>query len=197
MVDSSPTAQGPGVEHQRDAVAELLDDMLGAGRAEPAGAVGRGRGERAAERLDHRVRRPARRAERDRRKPGNRQRMDRRIGRERHHERQRTGPEFLRQPLGASIDLAVAPRHIDVSHMTDQRVEARPPFGGEDARHRLAVRGIGGEAVDRLRRQRDQLAARQRRGGIADGRARICCGQDEMAHARVSPAGGGASSVGV
>ena len=135
--------------------------------------LARGRGERAAERLDHRVRRPARGAERDRRKAGSRERMDRRIGRERHDERQRTGPEFFRQPLGARVERSVAPRHIDIGHVTDQRVEARPPLGGEDARHRLAVRGVGGEAVDRLRRQRDQLAARQRRGGVADRRGEI------------------------
>ena len=42
--------------------------------------------------------------------------------------------------------------------MDDQRVEARPALGGVDARDRLAVGGVGGEAVDGLGRHRDQLA---------------------------------------
>ena len=108
------------------------------------------------------------------------------------------GQNFSRKPLGARIEHAIAPRHRDVGHMADQRIEARPALGREDARHRLAVGGVGGEAVDRLGRQRDQLAAPQRVGGIARPLRRDSRSvRMTMAHARLSPAGGGASSVGV
>src|SRR3712207_8115321 len=38
--------------------------------------------------------------------------------------------------------------------MHDQRVEARPPLGRIDSRHRLLARRIGGEAVDGFGRDR-------------------------------------------
>ena len=81
-----PDRAGSGVEHQRDGVAELVDDMLGARRAEPAGAVGARRGERAAEGRDDGLR--AGRAGRGARswQPGGDERMHRRAGRERHDE---------------------------------------------------------------------------------------------------------------
>ena len=61
---------------------------------------------------------------------------------------------------------ASAPRRVGVRHMRDQRVEARPALGGIKPRDRLAVGGIGAEAVDRLGRERDEAARGQdaRRG---------------------------------
>ena len=44
----------------------------------------------------------------------------------------------------------------DIRHMHDQRIEARPPLGLEDRRHRPRVGGIGAEAVDGLGRKRDE-----------------------------------------
>jgi hypothetical protein len=49
-------------------------------------------------------------------------------------------------------------------HMGDERVEARALLGGVDARHRLGLRGVGAEAVDRLGRERDEPARAQDRG---------------------------------
>lgn len=42
--------------------------------------------------------------------------------------------------------------------MGDQRIEARPPLGFEDARHADAVGGVAGEPVDGFRRDGDDIA---------------------------------------
>ena len=52
-----------------------------------------------------------------------------------------------------------------VDHMRDQRIERRPALGLVEPRHRLAVAGVGAEAVDRLGRKRDQPAAREHARG--------------------------------
>ena len=150
-----------------------------------------------AERSDHVMRDPARRAKRDRRKARRHQRVHRRAGRKRRDERERPRPERFRQQLGAHAERPVAARHRHVGDVADQRIEARPALGGEDFCYRLAVLGVRGEPVDRLRRQRHELAARQRLRGFGDRRGRIGSGQNEMAHVRVSPARDGASSIGV
>ncbi len=49
--------------------------------------------------------------------------------------------------------------------MGDEGVEARPALGLEDGGYRARVRGVGGQAVDRLGRQQDKLARGQRPGG--------------------------------
>ena len=56
--------------------------------------------------------------------------------------------------------------------MGDQRVEARPALGLEDARDRARVGGVGAQAVDRLGRKRHELAAPQRLGRGGDGLGR-------------------------
>ncbi len=52
--------------------------------------------------------------------------------------------------------------------MDDQRVEARPVLGREDAGHRPVVGGVGAQAVDGLGREGDQAAGAQQlaRGGV-------------------------------
>ena len=52
--------------------------------------------------------------------------------------------------------------------MHDQWVEARPALGGEDSGDGALVGRVGAEAVDRLGRERDELAAAQQRGGAVD-----------------------------
>ena len=65
--------------------------------------------------------------------------------------------------------------------MHDQRIEARPPLGGENAGHRLAIGGVGAQAIDRLGRKGDQSAMAQDMRGMGDGgviRGRDLVGQD-------------------
>ena len=61
------------------------------------------------------------------------------------------------QPLGGG----------EVGDMHDQRVEGGPALGGEDAGDRALARGVGAEAVDRLGRERHELAGAQEPGGGA------------------------------
>ena len=49
-----------------------------------------------------------------------------------------------------------------VGDMGDQRIEAGASLGLEDGRHGNRVAGVGGEAIDGLGRQQDQIAVRQR-----------------------------------
>ena len=163
MLDFEADGAWPGVEQQRDPVAKLIRHMLGARRGKLAGEIGGRRGKRAAEGRDHFVRHATRRAERDRRKPGRHQRMHRRLWRKRQDQRQRSRPESLRQQFRAGVECPVAPRHRDFGYVANQRVEARAALGLENARHRFAIRSVGGEPVDRLRRQRDQFSRAQRR----------------------------------
>src|SRR5690606_16348672 len=57
------------------------------------------------------------------------------------------------------VENADALGHGEVTHMGDQRIEARPTLGLEDARHGSAVGGVASQAVDRLGRNGDYLAS--------------------------------------
>ena len=50
-----------------------------------------------------------------------------------------------------------------IGDMGDQRVEARPALGFEDARHADAVGGVAGQPVDGFRRDGDDIAALEQR----------------------------------
>ena len=75
--NSRPCSVGAAVDDQRDAAAEAGEDMLGAGRADPAAGIGGRGGERPAGRLEQVAhRRMGGRAERDRRQARGDQRGD-------------------------------------------------------------------------------------------------------------------------
>ena len=57
---------------------------------------------------------------------------------------------------------------VGVRVMADQRIEARPLLGREDARHRLGIGGIGAQPVHRFGAERDQPAVAQQRRGAGD-----------------------------
>ena len=77
-VDSTPTAHGPPSRIIVTAIAQQFGDMLGAGRADGAAAIGRRRGDRPAGGADQRLRhRMRRRADRHGVEPGRRQQRDR------------------------------------------------------------------------------------------------------------------------
>ncbi len=60
----------------------------------------------------------------------------------RQDERQRSGPEFFRQPIGAAIEMNQGPGCGRGGDVDDQRVECRPALGGEDRGDGLAVGGV-------------------------------------------------------
>ena len=53
--------------------------------------------------------------------------------------------------------------------MHDQRIEARPLLGGEHACHGARIECVGAEAVDRLGRKGDDIAAGERFRCMPDG----------------------------
>ena len=53
----------------------------------------------------------------------------------------------------------------EISDVDDERVEAGPPLGGVDGGDGSGVRGVGGQAIDRLGRQNDEAAAAKRGDG--------------------------------
>jgi hypothetical protein len=60
------------------------------------------------------------------------------------------------QPLGIGVEAGEPAGGGEVGHMRDQRIERRAPLGHIKTGHRLAIRGIRAEAVDRLGREGDQ-----------------------------------------
>ena len=83
-------------------------------------------------------------------------------------QRQRPRPERLRQRRRLVGELDKIERGAEAIHMRDQRIEARPALGLENARHRLAVGGIGAQAVHRLGRERHEAAGTQDARGLGD-----------------------------
>ncbi len=154
-------------------IAEIVDDMVGGGRADMAGAVGAGCGQRPGaggkQRLRHRVRRYA---HGQRGEAGRDQVGDAGIRRQRQDQGQRPRPEGVRQPLGILAETDVVHGFGGRADMDDQRVEARPPLGEENAPDGGRIGSIGGKPVDRLGRHRHQFATLERRdGGVKAGLA--------------------------
>jgi len=114
----------------------------------------------------HVPRRSAWRTERNGPKAGGGERVDRCLGQKGNDYRQRPRPEFPGKQPDARVDHAVAPGHRNVCHVADKGIEARPPLGRKDARDGFAVRGVGGEPVDRFGGQYDERATPQRRGSF-------------------------------
>ena len=91
----------PAIEDHRHPIAQRFGDMLGAGRADGAAAIGRGRGDRPADGADQRLRHGMRRrAHRHRVEAGRRQQRDRRVLRARQHEGERSRPEARGELVG-------------------------------------------------------------------------------------------------
>ena len=81
--------------------------------------------------------------------------------RARHHEAQGAGPEGPGQRLRLRAEITQREGRLGVRHMGDERVEGGPALGGIDAGHRLAIGGVGAEAVDGLGREGDEPALAQ------------------------------------
>ena len=158
MVDSRPTGVGPPSTISGMREPEIGFDGGSRRGAHPARGIGAGCGKRAAERGDQLGAETLGHPERDRAEAGGDQRVDRRARLERQDQRQRPRPECLGELLRQRIEQRDRLRHLKRRDMGDQRIEARPALGLEDARDGLAVGGVGGEPVDGLGRDRHDLA---------------------------------------
>jgi len=81
---------------------------------------------------------------------------------------QRAGPERLRELDSARVEAGEAQGGGQVLDMGDQGIEARTPLGLEQPRNSGRIAGVGGETIDRLGRQDDELARRQGARGRLD-----------------------------
>ena len=83
-----------------------------------------------------------------------------------HDHRQRAGPEGGSQLFGTLGHLGDdAVQHLHAADMHNERVILRAALRFKNFLDGLAVAGVGGNAVDRLRRQGDQLTLLQKPGG--------------------------------
>ena len=156
----------PAVDDEANAVAKIIRHRLRRRGADAARAVRAWRGDRPAETRDQPGGEAARHPQRDRVQSGGNQRVDAGAGPQRQDEGERPRPEFFGQQARQRIEDRDVVRHFDRADMGDQRVEARPAFRLEDARHRLPAGGVAGQPVYRLGRHGDDLAGgkqRQRR----------------------------------
>ena len=79
------------------------------------------------------------------------------------HQRQRPGPESLRQPRRGVRPSGGNSTHLrHLRHMHDQRIVGRPALGRKDPGHGRRVQGIRPQAVNRLGRKRHQPPPRSR-----------------------------------
>ena len=165
-----PDRRRAAVEDEVDAPAQVAEHMGGRGRRDMAGAVGRGRHHRRAEGFEQRMRqRMCRHAHGHAVEPGAGQVGHRAAGRQRQHQGQRSRPERGRQPLGGRVEAPKRPGGGDIGHVGDQGIERRPPLGGVEPGHRLAVAGVGAEPIDGLGREGDQPPGRKAGRGRPDG----------------------------
>ena len=163
---------GPAVEDQRHARAQRLGHMLGARRADGAAAVGRGRGDRPAGGTDQGLRDGMRRrADRHGIETCGRQQGNGRAWTARQHQCEWPRPEPRRQLVGSLVPKNELPSLAGIEHVADQRIEPRPSLGLEDRRDRALVGGVGAQAIDRLGREGDEVAAAQQPCRLGD---RLC-----------------------
>jgi hypothetical protein len=158
----------PAVEHEADAVAQLLAHVGRTGRADAPVTVRRWRRDAAPEGREQRAR------DRVRGRPqGDARLAAGHLGRHAlrlwKHQRERAGPERIRKPCGGRRHLRrPGARRGEVAEVDDQRVRGGPALGDEDARHRERVLGVGAEAIDRLGRERHEFARVQQGDRLFD-----------------------------
>ena len=144
--------------------------MLGARGADASGPVGRRRGNRHTGSCKNGAgNRVTGNAHGDRVEAGGDQIGDRESRRFLEDQRQRPWPERLRQSFGHRREDGEFAGGIEIGHVGNQWVEARPALGLEDPRHRLRIGRIGAEPVNRLGRKRDEMPGRQETAGLGNG----------------------------
>lgn len=103
-----------------------------------------------------------------RREAGSDERSDRGLVLEWHDERQRARPVPLGKRAGRGVERSDTLGCGEVWNMDNQRVEAWSSLGFVDARNRLGVGSVSGEAVDRLGCDRDRLAGEDQPRRLGD-----------------------------
>ena len=165
-----PCRAWPGIQHERRCSAQAVRDVPRTGRADTAAAVGRRCREKQPACLQHRLHHRVRgAAQRDGRQPGGHRRSHRGGGLQRQHQRQRPGPEADGKRRGAIVELREPFGGGVIGHMHDQRVEVRPPLDAIDIGHRVGIRCVGREAINRLGGNRDNATGAQGRGRLCHG----------------------------
>ena len=106
-------------------------------------------------------------AQRDRGETGAREFADAGALGQRQHERERAGPERLRQRQRRRIEHALALGGIERGDMRDEGVEGGAALGCIDARDRRRRGRIRAEPIDRLGREGDEAAGAQDVSGAA------------------------------
>ncbi len=164
-----PDRARAAIDHELDLVAEIGEHVVGAGRRQAAGRIGARRRQRQASHHQQGLRDVVRRhADRDAVEPGGGQQRDAAIAPPRQHQGERAGPEAARDHLRLGRQLGILRGAGDVGDMHDQRIEAGPALGGKDRGDRAVAGGIAAQAIDRLGREGDQLAAAQGARRVAD-----------------------------
>ena len=155
-------AAGAGVENQGDAPVEVGQHVLGARRADGAGAVGGGRGERPADSGDERARDlKTRHANGERVEAGAREQADAAIRGDRRDQRQRPRPETLGEPERDGVEPRLARSGLHAFEMRDQRVERRAALDGVNLGDRRVRGRQTRQAIDGLGRNADEAAGAQ------------------------------------
>ena len=162
IVNSRPIWQRPPSRIRSISRAKIPRHMSGGDRAHPAGAIGRRRRQRPPRRRNHGKRNWMRwDTQRDTLQARACGGADRRAGGERDHKSERPRPECFGKPHGIGGKNALFKRCFKALDMGDERIGFWPclrRINAGDSR----VRGrVGGQAVNRLGRKRDETAAPQ------------------------------------
>jgi hypothetical protein len=84
----------------------------------------------------------------------------------RQNHRQRPRPESNGEIESQLVENCKPERLVKISDMDDQRIETGPPLCRVYASDRFTARCIGSEAVDRFRRDRDDLSCEDQGGSL-------------------------------
>ena len=159
MVELDADIARAAIENEIDFVAEILQHVLGADRADMARAVRRRRGDRALHFGEQRVRgRMRRHAQADAAEPGTSEIADAACLRDRHDQGQRPRPEARGEFSRLRGEGSFAHRRFRIGDMRDQRIERGPSLRRIKPRDGSSIRRVRPKPVDGLGRERDETA---------------------------------------
>ena len=169
------------VDDQRDPAPKALEDMLGPRWADRAAGVGGWRGQRPVDSPKERLHRRMRwNPQPDRRQSGGHDRCDGRSFAKRHDQGQWTRPVPLSERYGVVVEEPDLLGGGEVTHMDNQRVEARSSLRFVDACDRAWPGRVGRKPVNSLRRHGDGLASQHQARGL--GNRLVVEGEDPRLH---------------
>ena len=150
-------AAGPAVDDGRDLPIEIRQHIVCRFRARRAGGIGRRRGQRQLRGLDERQRGRVIRAAQADSLPTRAHDLGHAVLCPQ-HDRERAGPERLGQRVCRRRHIGAVARHGGcVVHHQRQWLDGRPALDLIDLRNGGGIQSVAGKAVDRLRRDGDEL----------------------------------------